>query len=116
MQSEWERYRERIRGIRDALLRGEGEDDDPEMLTVGRLLVTDPEALSSLSYEDGAVVTARHEQGREAHFRQSLSASSGDHPGLPKTTDRPAKSNAPETNHKRCRLPRYQILNHILSW
>ena len=91
-QAEWVHWRDRIRGIEEAILAGECEDDDPAMLTIEQVEKDNPEALTPSPLEEGLQVTLRHEQGREAHFRKPASTTAADFSPPPMTTDRLPKS------------------------
>ena len=51
--SEWGEYRNRIRGICDAIVAGEADDEEPEALTMEVLDRTNPEALRPLPFAQG---------------------------------------------------------------
>ena len=71
--SEWEGYRERIRGIADAITSGEDEDEEPEALTVDRV---PQEQLEPMPHAQGLATSLRYER-KNQETRQGKGASAG---------------------------------------
>ena len=68
--SEWDGFRQRIRGIIEAVRSGEADDDEPQALTIEHLEKTRPDALKPLPEDQGLAVSLRYEHGsRHAHTK-----------------------------------------------
>ena len=68
---EWEYYRNRIRGITDAIVTGQADDEDPEALTMEVLDPTVPEELEPLPYAQGLAVSQHYEKSSQDHKYQN---------------------------------------------
>ena len=69
--SEWAYYRARIRGITEAILDGQADDDEPEALTMEVLDKTVPEELKPLPYAEGLAVSLNYEKSSQDHNYQN---------------------------------------------
>ena len=61
--SEWDGFRQRIRGIIEAVVSGAADDDEPQALTIEHLERTNPGALEALPKDKGLAVSMRYERG-----------------------------------------------------
>ena len=70
--TEWSGYRNRIKGICDAIATGQADDDEPESLTAEAVEKTDPEKLVPLPSAQGLAVSLNYERGnQERKFQPS---------------------------------------------
>ena len=70
--SEWEGYREKIRGVRAAIISGETADEEPEPLTIERLEREQPESLQPLPTAQGLAVSLNYERGHDHRFSDAM--------------------------------------------
>ena len=71
-QSDWEGYRDRIKGISRAIVSGEADDSEIEGLDTNKLAIQDPKSLEPLPPEQGLAVALHYERGaQEAKYGTS---------------------------------------------
>ena len=61
--ADWRSFRDRIRGICDAIVEGKAGDDEGEALTIEKLQKEDPAKLEPLPLKEGLAVSLKYEQG-----------------------------------------------------
>ena len=70
--SEWKEYRNRIRGICDAIAQGLADDDEPEALTIEKISKEDPKRLEPMPYAQGLAASQNYEKkSQERKYCQS---------------------------------------------
>ena len=75
--SEWAHYRNRIKGICEAIAAGEADDDEPEALTIEILEKTAPEKLEPLPPAQGLAVSQHYEKGTQEYKYQNAARGDG---------------------------------------
>ena len=65
--SEWKYWRQRIRGIQEAIQSGKADAEDPESLTLEKLEKDNPEALEELPPAEGLAVATKYERVSNEH-------------------------------------------------
>ena len=63
--SEWEHYRQKIKGICVAIRQGIADDDEQEALTIEKLQKESPQSLKPLPYKEGLEASLRYERGQQ---------------------------------------------------
>ena len=69
--TEWTGYRNRIRGICDAIATGLADEDDPEALTIETVEKSAPEKLEPLPYAQGLAGSLNYEKGNQSQKCQN---------------------------------------------
>ena len=70
--ADWKHYRERIKGMQEAIASGEADDDEPQVLDIEVIGKERPEDLEPLPTAEGLAVSLKYEQGAQDHkFKHS---------------------------------------------